>query len=146
LFPFKTTAVPLFGLTLQTPDATQGKVEVSPSKTEFPQGYPLGTEIALKATPGSGWRLEHWLVNGKRMEPTNPLRIVVEENLEVHPYFVLDRTHSAGNNPNIASQSGGCSQLPQKPSWESLAALFALALFFLRKHASVRKHAKPQQP
>ena len=119
-FTFRTTPVPRFGVNVDIRGNVQNHVEISPQA----QDYALGTEVTLTAHPAPGWELESWSVNRKLLTPSNPLKLTVEENLYVVPNFVETR------------KEGGCSQLPQNPSWGSVAALLGLALFFWRKKAN----------
>jgi len=126
---FQTTPLPRYRLTLHAPNATQGSAKVSPAQGE----YPLGTEITLTATPGTGWRLDSWTVNQTYVAPTNPLRLTVESNLEVFANFVIEREDSHNtNNPNVTKEGGGCSQGPQNASWGMGVAALLLA-FLARK-------------
>ena len=127
---FHTNPLPVYTFTFHPPNSAHGSVDISPLQKE----YLHGTEITLTATPRPGWHLASWTVNQEHREPHNPLRLRIDKNLEVLPNFSLELApYKVGHNPNVAPQSGGCSQGPHKPSGGSLVVLGLLALLLGRR-------------
>jgi hypothetical protein len=49
--------------------------------------YDSGTVVAVHATPGSGWTLSHWLLNGTNVGSVNPYSVTMTENRNLTAVF-----------------------------------------------------------
>jgi len=67
-------------------------VGISPNGTTTPAAgtylYDSGTSVTLTATPLSGYRFDHWLVNGQQ-NVDNPLNVTVLSETTIVPVFTL---------------------------------------------------------
>jgi hypothetical protein len=67
-------------------------VEVSGSGSTNATGtalYDSGTVVAVQATPGSGWTLGHWLLNGTNVGSVNPYSVTMTENRNLTAVFFV---------------------------------------------------------
>jgi fibronectin type 3 domain-containing protein len=79
-------------VTVGAPPAQYGLlVETRGSGTTNATGahtYSAGTVVTVQATPGSGWTLSYWLLNGTNMGSVNPYVVVMSQNRNLTAVFV----------------------------------------------------------
>lgn len=71
-FSGMSTPPPMYTLTIQAPDG-QGTTSPTTGSTS----YASGTAVPVTATPASGWKLDHWTLDGAAAGSSNPITVTM---------------------------------------------------------------------